>query len=97
MATVHVDDEALGVLKSSLLTSGEDYKSDYKALTNIVEAIKNGSIEGQAADKLLQLYEDKKEIFQGVADTIDEAESYMGVKTNTFDNMVDELMTKDMH
>lgn len=88
---VHVDEEALKYLKDALLKEGENYSYNYKRLTNLIEQITSGSIQGDPADDLLAKYEAKKEIFQKVQETIEEAEKYMGLKTTAFGNMVGDL------
>ena len=96
MSTVHVDDAALQQLRSSLATAGEEYLADYNKLTHLVDEIKKGSIQGQVADRMVALYEEKKPTFDGVKDTIEEAKQYMGMKTSSFDTMVNDMTRKEL-
>ena len=91
MAEIHVDEEALNYLKNALQTAGENYRNNLSRLTNLINQITSGSIKGDPADDLLAKYEAKRDFFNKVQDTIDEAEEYMGIKKGTFGNMIGDL------
>ena len=93
MAEIHVDEEALNYLKNALQTAGENYRSNLSRLTNLINQITSGSIKGDPADDLLAKYEAKRDFFNKVQETIDEAEEYMGIKKGTFGNMIGDLKT----
>ena len=88
---IHVDEEALRTLKGALQEQGENYKKNLRRLQALVEEITSGDIQGDPATDLMQKYEEKKETFQKIADTIDEAEGYMGMRTTGFTDMVGEM------
>ena len=96
MALVRVDDAALQTLRNSLATAGEEYLRDYEKLTHLVDEVRKGSIQGQVADRIVALYEEKKPQFEGVKNTIEEAKNYMGMKTNQFDTMVTDMTHKEL-
>jgi len=91
MAEIHVDEEALNYLKNALQTAGENYRNNLSRLTNLINQITSGSIKGDPADDLLAKYEAKRDFFNKVQETIDEAEEYMGIKKGTFGNMIGDL------
>ncbi len=88
---IHVEEEALVELRSALENAGEKYKENLAKLTNLIEEITNGDIQGDPATDLLNKYNEKKDAFNALADSIDDAENYAGAKGKTFTTMVDEL------
>ena len=93
MSTIHVDEAALNDLKKALLEAGQDYKQKLARLTNLVNEITSGDIQGDPAIDLLNKFEEKREMFNGLTQAIEEAEGYMGLQTNKFGNMLGELKT----
>ncbi len=93
MSQIHVDEAALNDLKHALATAGESYKNNLARLTNLVNEITSGDIQGDPATDLLQKYQAKEGTFKKLAETIDEAEGYMGMQTTKFGNMIGELKT----
>lgn len=88
---IHVDEAALNDLKNAMQTAGEGYKKNLAKLTNLVEEITSGDIQGDPAQDLLQKFQAKEDTFKKLADTIDEAEGYMGMQTTKFTNMIGDL------
>ena len=88
---IHVDEAALNDLKNAMQTAGEGYKKNLAKLTNLVEEITSGDIQGDPAQDLLQKFQAKEDTFKKLADTIDEAEGYMGMQTTKFGNMIGDL------
>lgn len=88
---IHVDEAALTALKNALETAGESYKNSCARLTNLIEEITSGDIQGDPANDLLAKYQAKEETFKAIATTIDEAESYMGMQTAKFGNLISDL------
>jgi len=88
---IHVDEAALNDLKNAMQTAGEGYKKNLAKLTNLVEEITSGDIQGDPAQDLLQKFQAKEDIFKKIAETIDEAEGYMGMQTTKFGNMIGDL------
>lgn len=93
---VHVVDEAFDALKKSLETTGEEYKNRLARLQNLINEITSGSIQGDPANDLLAKFQAKEDIFKGLAQTIDDAEEYMGIKKAKFGDVVGGLSTR-MH
>lgn len=91
MASIHVDEAALNALKNALETAGQDYKSSLARLTNLIEEITSGDIQGDPANDLLQKYQAKQDTFNMLTQTIEEAEGYMGLQTTKFGNMIGDL------
>ena len=91
MASIHVDEAALNALKNALETAGQEYKSSLARLTNLIEEITSGDIQGDPANELLQKFQAKQETFNRLAQTIEEAEGYMGLQSTKFGNMIGDL------
>lgn len=91
MAQIHVDEAALNDLKNALATAGESYKNNLARLTNLINEITSGDIQGDPATDLLQKFQAKEQTFNKLAETIDEAEGYMGMQTTKFGNMIGDL------
>ena len=91
MAVIHVEEEALNALKNALATAGEEYKSSVSRLTNLINEITSGDIQGDPATDLLQKFQAKEETLNKLAETIDEAEGYLGMQTTSFTNMIGDL------
>jgi broad specificity phosphatase PhoE len=91
MSTIHVDEAALNTLKNALETAGQEYKSSLARLTNLIEEITSGDIQGDPADDLLAKYQAKQDTLNKLTQTIEEAESYMGLQTTKFGNMIGDL------
>ena len=91
MSQIHVDEASLNDLKNALSTAGESYKNNLARLTNLVNEITSGDIQGDPATDLLQKFQAKEQTFNKLAETIDEAEGYMGMQTTKFGNMIGDL------
>jgi len=70
MPKIHVEDEALNDLKNALTTAGQSYKSSLANLTNFIEEITSGDIQGDPANDLLAKYQAKQDIFNKITQTI---------------------------
>lgn len=88
---IHVDEHALNELKNALETAGQEYKSNLARLTNLIEEITKGDIQGDPANDLLQKFQAKQETFNKITQTIEEAEGYMGIQSNKFSSMIGDL------
>jgi hypothetical protein len=91
--TIHVDEAALADLRDALATAGEDYKSDLARLTALIQEITSGDIQGDPANDLLAKYNAKEDTFKRLADTIDEAQEYMGIQSQKFGSMISDLQS----
>ncbi len=91
MAVIHVDETALNNLKNALETAGQEYKSNLARLTNLIEEITSGDIQGDPATDLLTKFQAKQETLNRLAQTIEEAEGYMGLQTTKFTTMIGDL------
>ncbi len=91
MAVIHVEEEALNSLKNALATAGEEYKSSLSRLTSLIDEITSGDIQGDPAQDLLQKFQAKEDTLNKLAETIDEAEGYLGMQTTSFTNMIGDL------
>lgn len=89
--TIHVDEAALTDLRDALATAGEEYKSNLARLTALIQEITSGDIQGDPANDLLAKYNAKEETFKKLAQTIDEAQEYMGIQTQKFGSMISDL------
>ena len=88
---IHVDEEALIDLRQALETAGEDYKELLKSLEGLILEITSGNIQGDPATDLLNKFEAKKATFEKLAETIDEAERYIGTQKQAFTSMLSDL------
>jgi len=93
MSTIHVDEAALNSLKNALETAGQDYKTKLARLTNLIEEITSGDIQGDPAEDLLAKFQAKEDVFNKLTQTIEEAEGYMGMQTTKFGTMITDLKT----
>ena len=91
MSTIHVDEAALNSLKNALETAGQEYKASLARLTNLIEEITSGDIQGDPANDLLAKYQAKQDVLNRITETIEEAEGYMGLQTTKFTNMIGDL------
>lgn len=91
MSVIHVDEGALNTLRNALETAGQEYKSSLARLTNLIEEITSGDIQGDPATDLLNKFQAKQETFNRLTQTIEEAEGYMGLQTTKFTNMIGDL------
>lgn len=89
--TIHVDEAALTDLRDALATAGEEYKSNLARLTALIQEITSGDIQGDPANDLLAKFNAKEDTFKKLAQTIDEAQEYMGIQTQKFDSMIGDL------
>lgn len=88
-----VDEASLEALRTALEEAGTSYKDNYNKLQQLVNEIESGVIKGDVATAFQKTFNDKKEIFDGVSKTIDEAESYIQEEKQTFTNMVSDLVS----
>ncbi len=88
---IHVDEQSLNDLKNALSTAGESYKKNLTKLTNLINQITSGDIQGDPATDLLQKYQSKETTLNNIATTIDEAEEYMGMQTSKFGTLISDL------
>ncbi len=88
---IHVDESALSDLKNALETAGEEYKRDFARLKSLIAEITSGDIQGDPAQDLRQKFEAKEDTFNKLAQTIDEAEEYMGIQKQSFTQMISDL------
>ena len=90
---IHVEESALNALKNAIGTAGESYKRNLTRLNNLMSEITSGDIQGDLATQLLKKFEEKKEVFNGLARTIDDAAEYMGMQTTKFGTTMSSTMS----
>ena len=93
MSTIHVDEAALNSLRNALQTAGQDYKNSLARLTNLIDEITRGDIQGDPADDLLAKFQAKEDTLKKITQTIEEAEGYMGMQGKKFGAMISDLKT----
>ena len=93
---IHVEESALNDLRNALETAGEDYKNKLARLQNLINEITSGDIQGDPANVLLTKFQAKEDVFKGLAQTIDDAEEYMGMQKTNFNNLIEGL-SSSMH
>lgn len=93
MAVIHVDEESLRKLRNALETAGQSYKQNLARLTNLIEEITSGDIQGDPANDLLAKFQAKQDTLNKITQTIEEAEGYMGMQTTKFTTMIGDLKT----
>lgn len=93
---IHVEESALNDLRNALETAGEDYKNKLARLQNLINEITSGDIQGDPANDLLAKFQAKEDVFKGLAQTIDDAEEYMGMQKTNFNSLIEGL-SSSMH
>ncbi len=93
---IHVEESALNDLRNALETAGEDYKNKLVRLQNLINEITSGDIQGDPANDLLTKFQAKEDVFKGLAQTIDDAEEYMGMQKTNFNSLIEGL-SSSMH
>ena len=88
---IQVTQEALDKLKKALEEAGQRYKQNLARLTNLIEEITSGDIQGDPANDLLAKFQAKQDMFNKLTQTIEEAEGYMGMQTTKFGTMMGNL------
>lgn len=88
---INVDEGSLNRLKNALENAGGIYKSNLTKLENLINEITSGDIQGEPANDLLKKYHEKKEMFDGLRNAIEEAGEHVGIKTIGFNNMINDL------
>ncbi len=91
MSAIHVDEAALNDLRYALRTAGQAYKQNLARLTNLIEEITSGDIQGDPANDLLAKFQAKQDTFNNITKTIEEAEEYAGLQTTKFGQMIGDL------
>ncbi len=91
MGTVQTNSAALDKLTKALETAGQEYKSNLARLTNLIEEITSGDIQGDPANDLLAKFQAKQDTLNKLTQTIEEAEGYMGLQTTKFNTMVGDI------
>ena len=92
MGRVHVEEEELDNLKNDFGTAGEIYKANYNKLTDLINEITSGHIQGNPATELLNKYEEKKEAFEKIYEMINSTQEYVNGRTEQFVDDIDSLM-----
>ena len=77
--------------KKALEEAGQRYKQNLARLTNLIEEITSGDIQGDPANDLLAKFQAKQDMFNKLTQTIEEAEGYMGMQTTKFGTMMGNL------
>lgn len=90
MDIIHVDEEELKILKTAIMTAGQDYKEYLVKLINLIDEITAGDIQGDLADDLKMKFEQKRTVFMNLKTVIEEAEGYMGLQVKKFGTMIEE-------
>ena len=60
-------------------------------LKNALETAGEGDIQGDPATDLLNKFQAKEDTFNKIAETIDDAEEYMGLQKQSFSQMISDL------
>ena len=93
-AEIKASEEGINKLRSALEDQGENYKENLVKLTNLINDIVSGDIQGDPADNLVKKFVEKREMFNNIAQTIDEAEEYMGLKKTKFGDMLGNINSR---
>ena len=91
---IHIEDGAFAELKTALENAGENYKQNLVKLTNLINVITSGDIQGDPATDLLNKFREKQDAFNALAEEIDKAERYVGIQQVGFSEMISELKEK---
>lgn len=91
MAQIHVEESAISYLRKALETAGQDYKNNLARLQNLMDEITNGDIKGDPANDILSKFNAKRDTFNSLTKTIEEAEDYMGMQGSKFNSLIGDL------
>lgn len=75
-------------LDEAMQTTGENYKRLLARLTNLINEITRGDIQGDPAIDLVNKFQAKEDIFKGLEQTINEAEEYIRQEKARFGAMM---------
>ena len=89
--TIHVDEASLTDLRDALATAGEDYRRELARLTALIQEITSGDIQGDPANDLLAKFNAKEDTFNNLKTTIEEAQEYMGIKSQQFGSVIGDI------
>lgn len=90
---LYVDEASLALLKNAFKTAGDTYIENLNRLNNLIDDIVGGSISGDPATDFYNKYSAKADSLKQLRSTIEEGQEYMGIKSNKFTGLVDELST----
>lgn len=85
---IFADEYAMTQLREALGTAGEEYKHNLSRLTNLIRQITEGDIKGDLATEFKKKYEAKEETLQKLQNSINDAESYMGMKVENLQTTI---------
>ncbi|MBR3210532.1 MAG: hypothetical protein IKF71_01165 [Bacilli bacterium] len=85
------DEAVLSQLVRDLAQAGDDYSTNYKDLTSLIDNIEQGTMTGPCADELKRLYDDKKGTFEAVANFVENNKSELHQKVNEGVQLLEDL------
>ena len=85
------DEAVLSKLVRDLAQAGDDYSTNYKELTSLIENIEQGTMTGPCAVELKRLYDDKKGTFEAVADFVGRNQEELHQKVNEGVQLLEDL------
>jgi len=85
---ISVSDEELQNIINSLEEAANDYTTNLSKLTDLINQITSGDIKGDVADDFKAKYEAKRDTFNELKKTIEEAQSYMQDEKKEFNRAV---------
>ena len=91
MPRVHVEEDALNEFKNALMTSGEEYERELARLTNLIDEITSGDIQGDAAEDLKAKFDAKKDDFNKITKVLEETKELLGMRTTDFTTMMEDI------
>lgn len=80
-------------LGNALETAGQEYKASLARLTNLIDEITRGDIQGDPANDLLAKFQAKQDTLKRLAQIIDEAEEYMRMQGKKFDSTLNDIQS----
>lgn len=89
---VVANESDIRTLKGALETAGAEYKTNYARLESLVQEITNGDITGDAANTLLNKFNEKKDMLDTVQKAVDDAEAFVQEQEQKFNNLMNGLM-----
>ena len=85
------DEAVLSQLVRDLAQAGDDYSTNYKELTSLIENIESGTMRGPVAAELKRLYDDKKATFEAVANFVENNKGELHQKVNEGVQLLEDL------
>lgn len=91
---VKANEQDIKAIADELFQKADDYKANLTKLTNLVEEITNGDIQGDLATDLLNKFQAKEETFKKLESELIKAEDAMKAKNEELRRVVEDTTSR---